>query len=573
MDDKSTFPYCLLDAILFEVAGKSGTQDYNYLLHDLATTFAHVRQMFLNKPHSKFSDMATYIQTHGLHNTAALKRSLPALCHDSSFPYKTPVKSRPGQPHGVNEYIYLPPLGSRQINEFLQKYADDVPSEYQDEIAAVIYYLRVNCWTNRRGSGGYASYLADGSLGVTKYSKEHNAKKRQRTVRAQARELEQQKALIRQLQVEEEKAKARQEAEKRERELERLQVAMGGMSLAHTQPAERLRTQQLTEDVRYRSINRYLDQLRLQAATAGTRRNVEMLRQALETLLRRHHRQPQAEVCLFGSFESGLSTLTSDADFTVLNFRDLGREPIHELASNLQDSGWGPIKTIANARVPIVSFTGHGIRCDMSINQPMGVFNSQLINAYQRIDSRFLGIWFGLRTLADKNGILSGSTGYLSSYALTMMLIVFLQDITLPPVLPRLQQQSADKMISRTIDGYHCAFDKEPRNYATLAAQNTKSAGQLLIELCMYFGHTFDYTTQEVNPRLGVIRNRSIPAPPRSRRDSRPKDWQMLVLDPFISGRNVAGNCRANHVADIQKCFRAAYDAIQKDNIPKAFKV
>ncbi|KAG0058374.1 hypothetical protein BGZ89_001341 [Linnemannia elongata] len=373
------------------VAGKSGTQDYNYLLHDLATTFAHVRQMFLNKPHSKFSDMATYIQTHGLHNTAALKRSLPALCHDSSFPYKTPVKSRPGQPQGVNEYIYLPPLGSRQINEFLQKYADDVPSEYQDEIAAVIYYLRVNCWTNRRGSGGYASYLADGSLGVTKYSKEHNAKKRQRTVRAQARELEQQKALIRQLQVEEEKAKARQEAEKRERELARLQVAMGGMSLAHTQPAERLRTQQLTEDVRYRSINRYLDQLRLQAATAGTRRNVEMLRQALETLLRRHHRQPQAEVCLFGSFESGLSTLTSDADFTVLNFRDLGREPIHELASNLQDSGWGPIKTIANARVPIVSFTGHGIRCDMSINQPMGVFNSQLINAYQRIDSRFLG--------------------------------------------------------------------------------------------------------------------------------------------------------------------------------------
>ncbi|KAF9137471.1 hypothetical protein BGX30_010184 [Mortierella sp. GBA39] len=574
MDDKSTFPYCLLDAILFEVAGKSGTQDYNYLLHDLATTFAHVRQMFLSKPHSKFSDMATYIQTHGLHNTAALKHSLPALCQDSFFPYRTPVQSRPGEPLGVNEYIYLPPLGSRQINEFLQKYADDVPSEYQDEIAAVIYYLRVNCWTNRRGTGGYASFLADGTMGVTKYSKDHNAKKRQRTIRAQARELEQQMALIQQRQEEEEEEeKTRLETEKQEQEIESLQVGMRRMSFLDAQVAEMQRIQERANEVRYRSINRYLDQLRLQAATAGTRRNVEMLRQALETLLRRHHHQPQAEVCLFGSFESGLSTLTSDADFTVLNFRDLGREPIRELASNLQDSGWGPIKTIANARVPIVSFTGHGIRCDMSINQPMGVFNSQLINAYQRIDPRFLGMWFGLRTLADKNGILGGSTGYLSSYALTMMLIVFLQDITSPPILPRLQQQSADKMISRTIDGYHCAFDKEPRNYATLAAQNTKSAGQLLTEFCIYFGHTFDYTILEVNPRLGVIRSWSVPAPPRSRRDSRPKDWRMLVLDPFITDRNVAGNCRANHVADIQKCFRDAYEAIVRDDITKAFKV
>ncbi|KAF8948151.1 hypothetical protein BGZ47_006259 [Haplosporangium gracile] len=573
MTTSETFIYSLLDAILFEVAGKSGTQDYNYLLHDLATTFAHVRQMFLNKPHSQFSDMAAYIQKHGLHSTTGLKHNLPALCYDSSFPYKTTIKSRPDDYLGTNDYIYLPPLGSRHVNEYLEKYAEDVPSEYQDEIAAVIYYLRVNCWTNRRGSGGYASYLADGSLGVTKYSKEHNAKKRQKTARARARELEQQKALIRQLQQQEKEKKASQEPETQERELGHLQVVMGGMSLLDVQFAEMQRTQERIDEVRYKSIDRYLAQLRLQAATAGARRNVETLRQALETLLRRHHRQPHAEVCLFGSFESGLSTLTSDADFTVLNFRDLGREPIHELASNLQASGWGPIKTIANARVPIVSFTGHGIRCDMSINQPMGVFNSQLINAYQRIDSRFLDIWFGLRTLADKNGILGGSTGYLSSYALTMMLIVFLQDITSPPVLPRLQQQSADNMVTRTIDGYHCAFDKEPRNYTALAAKNTKSAGQLLTELCMYFGHTFNYTIQEVNPRLGVIRNRSVSPPPRSRRDSRPKDWQMCVLDPFITSRNVTGNCRAIHVADIQRCFRFAYDAIVKDDISKAFKV
>lgn len=582
MTPKNTFIYSLLDAILFECAGNSGTDDNHYHLSDLANAFGHARQMLLKKPLPSSSDIPNYIQQLALDTTSGLRSAWTSLCDRSPFPYKIPVKSRFGDKRGVYDFIYLPPLSSRQVNEFLQSYTESVPSEYQDEIAAVIYYLRANCWLNQRGSGGLACYLADGSLGVAKYSKEHNAKKRQKTEQIRAREAEQQKAMIhlRQLQ-EEEKVKMRQEkarkeaeaaAEKEEQELENDGWVTRGMSLLDVQFAELARIQERTDEARFRSINQYLDQLKLLAATAGTRRNVETLRQALETLLRRHHHQPHAEVCLFGSFESGLSTLTSDADFTVLNFKDLGREPIHELASNLHTSGWGPIKTIATARVPIVSFTGHGIRCDMSINQPMGVFNSQLIHAYQKIDPRFLSIWFGLRTLADNHGILGGSTGYLSSYALTMMLIVFLQDVTSPPILPRLQQQSADKMVSRTIDGYPCAFDKEPRNYTALATKNIKPAGQLLTEFCMYFGHTFNYATREVNPRLGVVRNRSVSPPQRSRRDSRPKDWRMLVLDPFITDRNVTGNCRAIQVADIQKCFRSAYGAIMKGKTDKAFK-
>ncbi|KAG0318830.1 hypothetical protein BGZ97_003211 [Linnemannia gamsii] len=593
MTPKNTFIYTLLDAILFECAGNSGTDDNHYHLSDLANAFGHARQMLLETPLPSSDDIPDYIHELALDTTSGLRSAWSSLCDHSPFPYKVPVKSRFGDKRGVYDYIYLPPLSSRQVNEFLHSYAEFVPSEYQDEIAAVVYYLRANCWTNQKGSGGHACYLADGSLGVAKYSKEHNDKKQQKMAQIRARDAEQQKVLIQLRQQQEEERVEKEKAEKKKAEkkkaekekvrqekarkeaaaaAEKQELELDSDGWVDVQFAQMQRIQEQIDEARYRSINQYMDQLKLLAATAGTRRNVEMLRQALETLLRRHHLQPHAEVCLFGSFESGLSTLTSDADFTVLNFRDLGREPIHELASNLHTSGWGPIKTIATARVPIVSFTGHGIRCDMSINQPMGVFNSQLIHAYQRIDPRFLTIWFGLRTLADKHGILGGSTGYLSSYALTMMLIVFLQDVTTPPILPKLQQQSTDRMISRMIDGYDCAFDKEPRNYTALAARNTKLAGQLLTEFCMYFGYTFNYATREVNPRLGVIRHRSVSPPPRSRRDSRPKDWQMLVLDPFITNRNVAGNCRAAHVHDIQQCFRSAYIAITKGKIDKAFK-
>jgi DNA polymerase sigma len=105
-----------------------------------------------------------------------------------------------------------------------------------------------------------------------------------------------------------------------------------------------------------------------------------------------------------------------------------------------------------------------------------------------------------------------------------------------------------------------------------MAAKNTKSEGQLLAEFFQYFGYSFYYKKQEINPRLGVIRSRSVPTPPRSKTDSRPKDWSICILDPFIPNRNVAGNCRNNHAIDIQQAFRSAYDALKVCNIDKAFK-
>ena len=83
--------------------------------------------------------------------------------------------------------------------------------------------------------------------------------------------------------------------------------------------AEKLRLQQSIDDAWYRSIVRYLEELKLQAATEETRQEVETLRKNLETTLRANAHLENVEVCLFGSFESCLSTLTSDADFTVYN--------------------------------------------------------------------------------------------------------------------------------------------------------------------------------------------------------------------------------------------------------------
>ncbi|KAG0058372.1 Zinc finger, CCHC domain-containing protein [Linnemannia elongata] len=501
--DRQDITRALLDVILFECAGYREAQNDRYLIRDLAVAFAHARTMFINnhRTNNLRHPGDVFIQLHKLHTHLGLReymRLLPRGNH-AYFPYPTPVRcsSMDANGNAQEDHVSLPACSSQEVNDFLQNYAENVPSTFHDDIAAVVLYLRNNCWRNRKGSGGGSSELSVGGvLGVIKYSKVHNTIKRRKAERRQTHEVERQQAAARhrqQLAQEE----ARRKAEKQEQ--------------------QRVRKEKEESEAR------------------------EIRAMDVETAEK-------------------------------LRLQHSGGRIIHGLAKILRAAGYGPITTIATARVPIISFVEHNIRCDMSINQPMGVLNSQLIHAYQRIDSRFLGLWFGLRLLAEKHGILGGNRGYLSSYALTMMLIVFLQDVTTPPILPRLQQQGADKMSASLVDGIHCAYDQKPRNYAALASKNTKSEGQLLTEFCQHFGYTFNYLKQEVNPRFGIIRNRSVATPARSKMDSRPKDWSICILDPFIPNRNVAGNCRHNHAADIQQAFRSAGDALKVCNIDKAFK-
>ncbi|KAF9545746.1 hypothetical protein EC957_010494 [Mortierella hygrophila] len=335
------------------------------------------------------------------------------------------------------------------------------------------------------------------------------------------------------------------------------------------------RQAQETEKLAQRNttITEYMDKLRAtQSATPHRKNEVQAIRQAVERRLREHYRDYGIEVHLFGSFASGLCSMSSDADMTVYNLRMVALHcpPIVELATVLRRIGYQRITSIPNARVPIATWKLYGIQCDANLNQPMGVHNSKLISTYSNIDDRFKTLWFSIKQIGKQHGIISASAGFLSSYALTMLLIVFLQDVTSPTILPRLQQSPLATL--HTIDGYDCSFDSQTI-YTNYGADNTHSAGQLLIDFFYFYGYVFDYANQEVHPSLGKIQNRSITPPARSRMDRRPKDWPICILDPFITDRNVAGNCGKENVARIQTCFQSAYHALEENDINKAFCV
>ncbi|KAG0375811.1 hypothetical protein BGX24_008627 [Mortierella sp. AD032] len=556
---RSEFLGYLYDCILFEYAGQlrqGACCDVN--MDELAGCFEHIRQMYEDdEDDEQLLEIPSnqYISKQGLNCPEHIKDYILSLdegCYDH-FPYVVDVSN-----NYYNDHIILHGFSGQDVKEFLENYADSVPRKYHDEIAAIIQSLRDDHWQNR-GSGGTWETLPNGMRGATKFCADHNDNKREKKLQRQ-REIED----VERRRREREEEEARQEAKRREQEQRRReeQVQREREQLEQRQRERREEAREEAARQRNSAITKYMNSLQVSLTSSQQRDDdIESLRETLEEELQDYFDDDEIEVHLFGSFASGLSTKTSDADFTVYH---LPYGDISDLAGALESIGYHSVSYITNARVPITTFYDpeNGVNCDANIDEPMGVINSKLIATYRRIDNRFATLWFAVRQMAKKHDILSGSTGYL----------VFLQDVTSPAILPRLQQQQPHRMVDYDVDGYDCSFDRNWSNFRTYGSDNLKCAGQLLVDFCHYYGYTFNYATKEVNSCLGKIRNRSVTPPARSRRDRRPKDWPICILDPFITDRNVAGNCHRDAVDEIRECFQNAFDALKASNINTAFR-
>ncbi|KAG0276269.1 hypothetical protein BGZ95_007752 [Linnemannia exigua] len=569
---RSEFLGYLYDCILFEYAGRLHQDaSANVDMEELAGCFEHIRQMYeddeddeqlLGIPSNQ------YISKQGLNHPEHIKDYILSFdegCY-GYFPYVVDISSALSFNYynTYNDHITLHGFSGQEVQEFLDNYANGVPRKYHDEIAAIIQGLRDDYWQNR-GSGGTWETLPSGMRGATKFCANHNNNKREKKLQRQ-KEIED----VERRRREREEEEARQEAKRREQEQRRREE----QEQKEREQREQRERGAREEAVRQRNsaITKYMNNLQVSLTSSLQRHDeIESLRETLEDELQDYFDDDDIEVHLFGSFASGLSTNTSDADFTVYH---LPYGDISELADALKFIGYHSVSHISNARVPITNFYDpeNGVNCDANLDEPMGVINSKLIATYRKIDNRFPTLWFAVRQIAKKHDILSGSTGYLSSYALTMMVIVFLQDVTSPAILPRLQQQHTHRMVDCEVDGYDCSFDRNWSNYRTYGSNNPKCAGQLLVDFCQYYGYTLNYANKEVNPCLGKIRSRSVTPPARSQKDRRPKDWPICILDPFITGRNVAGNCQRDAVDEIRLCFQNAFEALRVSNINTAFR-
>lgn len=265
---------------------------------------------------------------------------------------------------------------------------------------------------------------------------------------------------------------------------------------------------------------------------------------------------------LFGSVSYGVSNSDSDLDLAILDanfpmgtprkarlpdiyqFRKLGRV--------FSKTGYRSVRTVENARVPIVKILDAetGIKCDVNMNNRVGIYNSKLLNHYCDIFPPLRPMIRLIKSWAKKNGLNSpglsdpGEVTF-SSYALTLMTIALLQRRAL---VPNLQEGLPDRTNGFVWAGshlcdvrFHERYDWQPANV---------DLEDILLEWLRYWGSEFCHKSHEVAIRDGGILASSLP------------NVKYIVRDPF-EPRNVAQHVKPQAFNRFAQLCRDAANAVE----------
>ncbi|XP_045411823.1 speckle targeted PIP5K1A-regulated poly(A) polymerase isoform X1 [Lemur catta] len=213
------------------------------------------------------------------------------------------------------------------------------------------------------------------------------------------------------------------------------------------------------------------------------------------------------------------------------------------------------VQTVPSARRPVVKFCHRpsGLHGDVSLSNRLALHNSRFLSLCSELDGRVRPLVYTLRCWAQGRG-LSGSGPLLNNYALTLLVIYFLQTRD-PPVLPTVSQltQKAGEGEQVEVDGWDCSF---PRDASRLEpSTNVEPLSSLLAQFfsCVSCwdlrGSLLSLREGQALPVAGVLSSNL---------------WEGLRLgsmnlqDPFDLSHNVAANVTSRVARRLQNCCRVA---------------
>lgn len=205
---------------------------------------------------------------------------------------------------------------------------------------------------------------------------------------------------------------------------------------------------------------------------------------------------------------------------------------------------------VPSRRCPIVRFSHKisGITCDFSIQNKLGLCNSYLMKFLSKCDSRIPPLVFAVRVWAKRKKLASVGGNRFTSYALTLMVLFFLQNSE-PAVLPSVQEvmDSCIEEEEMVIDGFRCSFPKRPAQTVLPPNENKDLLGDLLKKFFDFFLN-LDYEAVVISPRTGKFL-------PRSECESQEnmktfKMTSICVQDPYILEHNTSANVSENIKTD-----------------------
>ena len=195
-----------------------------------------------------------------------------------------------------------------------------------------------------------------------------------------------------------------------------------------------------------------------------------------------------------------------------------------------------------------------GLDCDININSPLGCRNSELLGLYCKISPRFKQVGFVVKHMAKLADMNDASQGMLSSYALIMMVLHYMQQLE-PPVVPYLQELECggggprDPHLVSGWDTYF--FDNLELLPQVWRDENTSSVGELLIGFVRYYTEVFDWGKEVVCVRR---------AGPLTKAEKLWEDRDMCMEDPFDLNHNLSrgvGKSGARFILENLRQFRS----------------
>ncbi|XP_007943078.2 speckle targeted PIP5K1A-regulated poly(A) polymerase [Orycteropus afer afer] len=213
------------------------------------------------------------------------------------------------------------------------------------------------------------------------------------------------------------------------------------------------------------------------------------------------------------------------------------------------------VQTVPSARRPVVKFCHRpsGLHGDVSLSNRLALHNSRFLSLCSELDGRVRPLVYTLRCWAQSRG-LSGSGPLLNNYALTLLVIYFLQTRA-PPVLPTVAQltQKAGEGEQVEVDGWDCSF---PRDASRL--EPSTNVEPLRSLLAQFFSCVSCWDLR--GSLLSLREGQALPVA-----GGLPSTlWGGLRLgplnlqDPFDLSHNVAANVTSRVAGRLQNCCRVA---------------
>lgn len=227
-----------------------------------------------------------------------------------------------------------------------------------------------------------------------------------------------------------------------------------------------------------------------------------------------------SKLTTFGSFESGLNLINGDIDLCLQFNGEKPKKVLKKIARMLNEDGMDNVKLITTAKVPIVKFidSQSKIPVDISINNSLAVYNTELLRRYSTMDPRVRPFIISIKHWARNRGISDAAMGTFSSYAWTLIAINYLQSLD-QEVLPNLLKKDGSDTV--TIDGTKYDIGMHSHKELNYYSKNQRNTGELLSHFFETMAKDWPWNNGVISVGSGKILTR------------KEKNW--VAIKPYVS--------------------------------------